>query len=305
MILVGELSDKRLHDQMMSDLRAMKLSVTSSFNEKQHIFSISVEDAVDLPPAQDYFRVKLGFKKPHQLDEEWIKIKSLPRGQLTFYVMLACVGIYLLSFFALGPRLYDLLFMGNVDTGFLHEIKRGQIWRLLTPIFLHLSLMHIIFNMLWFRDLGYLIEHRFGQHDLLKIIIISGLISNFLQYAVSGPAFGGMSGVLYALLGYIWIYKKIVSNFDYSLPKRDIGLMIGWLFLCMTGLLGPIANTAHAGGLFSGMLYALYRGHVDQVKWGKTQIKYFILAVLFLAFTIAVEGIKLKGRYFILLWNEG
>ncbi len=305
MILVGELSDKRLHDQMMSDLQAMNLSVSSTFHREHHVFSISVENPDDLAPAQDYFRVKLGFQKPQQIDEEWVKIKSLPRGQMTFYIVIACVGIYLLSFSSLGRALYDALFMGSVETGFLYEIKRGQIWRLWTPMFLHLSLMHILFNMLWFRDLGYLIEHRFGQNDLLKIMVISGLISNLLQYAVAGPSFGGMSGVLYAMLGYIWIYKKIDPNFDFSLPKRDITLMIGWLFLCMTGLLGPIANTAHAGGLFSGMLYALYRGHNDQLKWGKTQLKYFILAVLFLAFTIAVEGLKLKGRYFILLWNEG
>lgn len=303
MYLVGELSDKQMQEELLSELTAKGLSISSVFNEEHHVYSLFVSEEKDLPLAQDYFRVRLGFQKAPVVDEEWIKIKSLPRGPFTFAVIVVCTVIYLMSFSNMGRHLYDSLYMGRAESDFLAEVRRGQIWRMWTPMFLHLSLMHILFNMLWFRDLGYLIEHRFGRNDLIKLMIISGFLSNLLQYLVSGPSFGGMSGVLYAMLGYIWIYKKIMADFDYSLPKRDISLMIGWLFLCLTGVLGPIANTAHAGGLFSGMLYALYRGHADNIKWGKAQFKYFFLAVLFLAFTIAVEGLKLKGRFFILLWN--
>jgi GlpG protein len=109
-----------------------------------------------------------------------------------------------------------------------------------------------------------------------------------------------MSGVLYAMLGFVWVYKKIETQFDYPLPSRDIKIMIGWLFLCLTGFLGPIANTAHAGGLFVGMLFALFKSPLR--PWGKKHFKYFSWALVFLAFTIGVEGLKLSGRYFILLW---
>lgn len=303
MFLVGELSDRKMHDQILSQLQAQGIAMTSTFNEQSHVFSLFVSEEKDLVVAQDYFRVKLGFQRALPADEEWLKIKRLPRGPFTFAVVIGCAVIYLLSFSNMGRFLHDTLFMARAESEFLAEIRRGQIWRLWTPIFVHLGLMHILFNMLWFRDLGYLIEHRFGRIDLIKLMALSGLVSNLLQYMVSGPSFGGMSGVLYAMLGYIWVYKKIVTEFDYSLPKRDISLMIGWLLLCLSGLVGPIANTAHAAGLFTGMLYALYRGHLDHAPWGRAQLKYFILAVLFLAFTIAVEGLKLNGRYFILLWN--
>lgn len=303
MFLVGQLSDPRINEELEREYKKRGLTVISEFNANTHVYSLYVENEEDLPKAQDVFRVKLGFQKPIEIDQEWIKIKSLPRGQFTFQIVCVCVAIYVLSFTQMGERLYDFLFMGSVETGFLAEVKRGQIWRLWTPMFLHLSFIHVLFNMLWFKDLGYIIEYKFGKNDLIVLMVVSGLLSNIMQYCVSGPEFGGMSGVLYAMLGYIWVYKKIDENFDFPLPKRDVTLMIGWLFLCLTGLLGPIANTAHAGGLFSGMLYALFKGHKAGVSWGKLQIKYFILAIVFLALTFMIEGYKLGGRYYYLLWN--
>lgn len=299
MIVVGELRDKKMIDLMRDELFAMGISAASHYDEKNDIYFLTVEDQADLARAQDYYRVKLGFRKPIEVDEEWIKIKTLPRGETTFIILIACVVIFGLSYLEMGKRLQDVLFMGSPETGFLYEILHGQLWRLITPIFIHLSILHILFNMLWFKDLGYLIEFKFGKKDLLTLIGISGVLSNLLQYCISGPQFGGMSGVLYAMLGYVWVYKNIHTEFDYALPARDITIMVGWLLLCLTGFLGPIANGAHAGGLFVGMLYAVYKA---PEKWGRLHFKYFSLAFIFLAFTIGVEGLKLGGRYFILLW---
>lgn len=299
MIVVGELRDKKMIDQMRDELFSMGISAETHYDEKNDIHYLTVENQSDLPKAQDYYRVKLGFRKPIEVDEEWVKIKTLPRGETTFVILVACVVLYGLSYTDMGKRLQDLLFMGAPESGFLYEILHGQIWRLITPIFIHLSILHILFNMMWFKDLGYIIEYKFGKKDLLTLIGISGVVSNLLQYCVSGPQFGGMSGVLYAMLGFVWVYKKLNLDFDYSLPSRDITIMIGWLLLCLTGFLGPIANSAHAGGLFVGMLYAVYKA---PSSWGRLHFKYFSLAFVFLAFTIGIEGLKLGGRYFILLW---
>lgn len=299
MIVVGELRDKKMIDEMRDELFAMGISAASHYDQKNDIYFLTVEEQSELERAQDYYRVKLGFRKPIEVDEEWVKIKTLPRGETTFVILIVCVVLFGMSYLDMGRRFQDVLFMGKPETGFLYEILHGQVWRLITPIFIHLSILHILFNMLWFKDLGYLIEYKFGKHNLLILILVSGVISNLLQYFVSGPQFGGMSGVLYAMLGFVWVYKKIHQDFDYSLPARDITIMIGWLLLCLTGFLGPIANSAHAGGLFVGMLFAVYKA---PEKWGRLHFKYFSLAFIFLAFTIGIEGLKLGGRYFILLW---
>lgn len=299
MVVVGELRDKKMIDLMRDELFSMGISAATHYDEKNDIYFLTVEDQADLPRAQDYYRIKLGFRKPIEVDAEWVKIKTLPRGETTFAILVGCVVLYGLSYLDMGKRLQDVLFMGSPETGFLYEILHGQLWRLITPIFIHLSILHILFNMLWFKDLGYIIEYKFGRKDLLTLMGISGVLSNLLQYCISGPQFGGMSGVLYAMLGFVWVYKKIHDDFDYALPARDITIMVGWLLMCLTGFLGPIANGAHAGGLFVGMLYAVYKA---PEKWGRLHFKYFSLAFIFLAFTIGVEGLKLGGRYFILLW---
>ena len=300
MHVIGELRDKKMLDKMRDELFSMGISAETHHSVKDDIYFLTVENVEDLAPAQDYYRVKLGFRKPIEVDQEWVKIKSLPRGEVTFGIVILCVVLFLMSYTEMGARLQASLFMGNPESGFLEEIRRGQVWRLITPIFIHLSIIHVLFNMLWFKDLGYIIEYKFGKNQLVLLMMISGVISNLAQYFVSGPQFGGMSGVLYAMLGFVWVYKKLHSEFDYSLPGRDITIMLGWLLLCLTGFLGPIANTAHAGGLFVGMLFAVYTA---PEKWSRQHFKYLSLAFIFLAFTIGVEGIKLNGRYFILLWT--
>lgn len=300
MHVVGELRDKKMLDQMRDELFQMGIVCETHHSPKDDIYFLTVERSEDLERAQDYYRVKLGFRKPIAVDEEWVKIKTLPRGQITFGIVILCAVLFVLSYTEMGVRLQSALFMGSPESGFLEEIRHGQIWRLITPIFIHLSILHVLFNMMWFKDLGYVIEYKFGKNQLLVLMAVSGVISNLAQYFVSGPQFGGMSGVLYAMLGFVWVYKKLHNDFDYSLPGRDITIMIGWLLLCLTGLLGPIANTAHAGGLFVGMLFAVYKAPEN---WSRQHFKYLSLAFIFLAFTIGVEGLKLNGRYFILLWT--
>jgi GlpG protein len=109
-----------------------------------------------------------------------------------------------------------------------------------------------------------------------------------------------MSGVLYAMLGFIWVYKKLHVDFEYAIPKFDIGMMIGWYFMCLTGVLGPIANTAHGAGLVAGMLCAVGM----QFRLDRERLKYLSLALFFLIFTLGVEGYKLQGRYYLLLWKQ-
>ena len=82
--------------------------------------------------------------------------------------------------------------------------------------------------------------------------------------------FGGMSGVIYGLLGYIWIRNLLAPHPLIALPKELIIFMIGWLFVCMTGILDVllgvgIANAAHATGLLIGMLLGLVFGAVAQI----------------------------------------
>ncbi len=149
-------------------------------------------------------------------------------------------------------------------------IPTGQYWRLITPIFLHFSLAHIVFNTLWLWDLGRRFEKNMGSGNTLITIVLMAMGSNVTQYIFSSDnLFGGMSGVIYGLLGYAWVWGFICPSRSLQIPQGVINFMLIWLVVCMLGFtelmgLGAVANAAHVGGLVIGMLLGLGMGLISR-----------------------------------------
>jgi GlpG protein len=122
---------------------------------------------------------------------------------------------------------------------------------------MHFGWMHIIFNMMWLRQLGGQVESNAGTLRFLAIFAATAAGSNLAQYWLFRPEFGGMSGVNYALFGYVWMHSRYAPNSGYALTSATTWLMMGWLVWCGTGLAGPVANAAHAFGLIAGLGLAL------------------------------------------------
>jgi GlpG protein len=139
--------------------------------------------------------------------------------------------------------------------GILTEVRHGEVWRLITPIFIHYNLMHIVFNMLVLRDMGTLIESRQGVKVLLLLVLTIGIGSNVGQYFYSGPFFGGMSGVLYGLLGYIWLRGQCDPASGLHLAPMTLAMMLIWFFLCLLNVIPGAANACHVVGLIMGMIF--------------------------------------------------
>jgi len=136
----------------------------------------------------------------------------------------------------------------------------GEYWRLITPAFIHFGWLHIVFNSLWLWDLGARVERVMGSFNMLLLFLVIALVSNVAQFVFGGPGlFGGMSGVVYGLLGFCWAGPLLQPKWEIQ-PTRGIMLfMVGWLLLCVLGVVevlgfGAIANAAHVGGLVSGAL---------------------------------------------------
>ncbi|MCA8999931.1 MAG: rhomboid family intramembrane serine protease [Planctomycetaceae bacterium] len=129
----------------------------------------------------------------------------------------------------------------------------GEIWRIFTPMFLHLSFMHLFFNMYWTMIFGGLIERLKGTFSFLGIVLTIAAFSHLVQFYWTGGRFGGMSGVGYGLFGYIWMRSRFFPWDGFALDSQTVTLWLMFFLLCLTGLLGPIANAAHFGGLVMGM----------------------------------------------------
>ncbi|MCV6589392.1 MAG: rhomboid family intramembrane serine protease [Marinobacterium sp.] len=146
-------------------------------------------------------------------------------------------------------------------SGLKATLSNGELWRLLTPAFLHFSPAHLIMNLLFIWVAGARIERQQGALVLVSLVLFSGVASNLAQYIVSGPLFGGMSGVVFAVLAYTWLWdrqRNVPERFN--LPPAIMGLMVLWLVLGYTGLLegiglGAVANTAHLIGLLAGLAW--------------------------------------------------
>lgn len=130
---------------------------------------------------------------------------------------------------------------------------------LIGPAFFHFSWLHIVFNTMWWWQLGGSIELKLSKGTLLGLLLISATISNIGQYLVSGANFGGLSGVVYALVGFVWWLGYLAPERGLSLSKPVVGFLLFWLVLGFVDLLPVnVANTAHLLGLLSGCFFAVF-----------------------------------------------
>lgn len=200
--------------------------------------------------------------------------------KITAGMLLACLVVAVLT--GLGDNLSTVGWFTFLDfrvqgqylyfTSLEQGLAEGQWWRLVSPMLLHFGVLHLAMNALWYWELGRRIELRQGPWALLGLTLLFSLVSNLAQHYTSGPSlFGGLSGVLYGLLGHVWLYQWLAPSPLFSLPKGVLVMMLVWLLICLTGVVGQlgfgqIANAAHVGGLLIGCLTGLLGGALARRK---------------------------------------
>lgn len=201
-------------------------------------------------------------------------IQQLRSSRMTAVVLLLTFVVAAITL--LGDNLAAVSWLSFVDYrvqgdyiyfSYLNDtLASGQWWRLLTPMLIHFGILHLAMNSLWYWELGRRIEARQGSVMLLGLTLLFSLVANFAQYLHAGPSlFGGLSGVLYGLLGHCWIFQRLAPTPAYRLPPGVLVMMLVWLLICVTGIFellqfGAIANAAHVGGLLTGCLTGLLGG---------------------------------------------
>jgi rhomboid protease GluP len=147
-----------------------------------------------------------------------------------------------------------------IESGALYRenVLAGELWRLVTAMFLHGGLDHLIGNCLVLYILGIACEHAFGRSQMLAIYFIAGLSGAVLSVAVQpGPSVGA-SGAIFGVIGSVITFFYQYRN---QLVRRDN--RVGWVLLLwalyqiVTGFMTPyIDNFAHLGGFVGGVLVA-------------------------------------------------
>lgn len=148
------------------------------------------------------------------------------------------------------------------------QIKQGEVWRLFTPALLHGNFFHILFNLLWFAFLGHQMEKRIGFWRLLCFLLVAAFCTNVAQYLMSGPNFLGLSGVVMAMAGFIWMRQAKAAWEGYNVQKATLYFLAFYVLALLAlqivsfvmeysghaGIAPNIANTAHILGAIIGLL---------------------------------------------------
>lgn len=223
-------------------------------------------------------------KKKEQVERDklYVDVRTQNRGatggkQAVWMLIGVSVVIFLMHHVIRSEASFKILSLLPIDEYVIppylfHEVLGGEVWRLFTPIFIHGDIFHVAFNMLWLNFLGGLVETRKGQMKFWALVLFVAAVSNSAQYILSGPAFGGMSGVNYGLLGYIWMKMKFEPHEQIKMDPFFVKLMLLWMVLCMVGLIGNVANTCHVVGLLSGMAVGYNPTFWRRLKKGKKLI---------------------------------
>ena len=187
-------------------------------------------------------------------------------GPLTMVLIGLSLTVQLLRLGGYEEQIRRELFMtaiepkGNFDTWLagLQEISQGEFWRLFTPVIVHGSWVHLLLNMMCLLDLGSMIEGRQSTGRLGLLVVVIAVASNLGQYWMyNAPNFCGMSGVVYGLLGYVWMKGKFDPGSGLVLHSHTVAMMLIWFVVCALGIIPNIANGTHAVGLALGVLWGV------------------------------------------------
>ena len=186
--------------------------------------------------------------------------------------------------YVLGKGSHDegtLLFFG-ANNGYL--VKSGEIHRLLTCVFLHIGIMHLLCNMYSLYIIGKEVENLYGKIKYIAIYLLSGLTGSILSIAFSndGVISAGASGAIFGLLGALLYFGYYYRTYLGATIKSSVVPVI--IVNLIFGFLNPmIDNAGHIGGLIGGILVSMMVGVPDKSE-KRDKINGIILTIIYIGF---------------------
>lgn len=195
---------------------------------------------------------------------------GLPPLTLTLFILSIAIGL-VTNFSNPSPQNRwgmsiddQLSFVSNADLAASNgdpaaSLKRGQIWRAITPIFRHQGILHLAMNMFMLVSFGRIVERWVGTPAFALMVLLLAICPNLFQglspeWMHGSFRFGGISGVLFGLFGYVWIRTSINPNHGISIPFPFVVMAFGIILLGLSGAIPAwrLADLCHLGGLLIG-----------------------------------------------------
>ncbi|GHB71441.1 rhomboid family intramembrane serine protease GlpG [Psychrosphaera saromensis] len=267
MIVIGELGNKRACQAFVDYLSVNNIEHKVEKLDNRYVISVASEqhqvseqmftDFLHNPSQAKFLDASWQVNQP-QNDSAFVDSNSktdlgLARiwnstGWFTKLITLICIVIYIAFYSGYSQVIFNALSF---------KLDLTQPYRLFTPILMHLDTLHLVFNITWWWYLGGKIEKSLSAFWLINLTLLSALLSNTAQAVLVSANFAGISGVVYALTGFTWLYGRNRPNSDIQLPNNIFVFLLIWMGLGFIDLL-PInmANWAHLFGLIAGLISA-------------------------------------------------
>ena len=193
-----------------------------------------------------------------QHDLDFLRAFWARRTVIAYSLFALNILIFILTEFAGGSTNDATMFAFGVKSNF--EINNGEIWRFVTPIFLHYGLLHIAFNSYALWIVGPQVEKLYGGSRFLFLYVMTGIagVAASYWYHPDTPS-AGASGAIFGLFGVLFVfsikYRKTIPAFFSRALGKGILLTVG-INLVIGYMIPQVDNSAHLGGLIAGGLLA-------------------------------------------------
>ena len=167
-----------------------------------------------------------------------------------YSIILAFICIIVFFLQLIIPGFTDLFILN------LSALYGFQIWRFLTAIFLHGSLLHLMYNMFALLLFGFILEKKIGSRNFLIVFLSSGILANLIAVNYY-PSSLGASGAVYGILGCLTILNPFIGVWVFGIIVPMFIAAIIWIIGGIFGLFFPsnVGDIAHLSGIFIGFLF--------------------------------------------------
>ena len=190
-------------------------------------------------------------------------IQAFVRAPVSSSLILLCLLVALFSMLGAQPQDVAILFYPLLDSSGLIPLlasidSPAEILRSLSPMLLHFGELHLAFNMMWLWYFGRQLESVQPRYLFIVLIIFCSFVGNTAQYLTSGyNNFGGMSGVVYGLVGYTWIVHTYMPRSHLLINNKMFVVFVVALIAMEVFASSWIASAAHLGGLVAGLVLGI------------------------------------------------
>ncbi|PHM59374.1 rhomboid family intramembrane serine protease GlpG [Xenorhabdus sp. KK7.4] len=278
MIHVTSIHNPRLAQAFIDYMATQGIHLTIRQTNEPHVVELWLEDEKQLSAVQQELNQfsrdplneryqaaswqagKTSTPLKYESNLNWNTLKN-QSGPLTIAISALCILVYFWMQLAGVNEVMSWLAWPNKE-------QYLELWRWLSPALLHFSLLHILFNLVLWWYFGSQVERNINTEKLVEITIVSTIFSGWAQSLFSGSHFGGLSGVVYALISYVWLSGEMSPQKGLSAPRGLIAISVIWLFVGYFNMFSlNIANAAHFSGLIIGLLMGLW----DNLRKQKNQ----------------------------------